>query len=233
MLMSCVLVSHGKEDLCHEAIQSVINQIHQEWELIVFDSGLLYDKGYFESFSWSADERLKIIRSSETEETRRTKAMAPWCYNEAFRNGLVKGDLVCFTCDDDVIYPDHFQTFVSFAEAYPEVLAMYSSQDIGVIYPNGWRAIVGERRAIGLGGNCCNGRIMDCQVDGMQMCYKWKEIHPKISDREWWNESKGHTESHADGILMETIGRITPFYPIDIKTSQNRRTPKSLYNPSR
>jgi hypothetical protein len=32
---------------------------------------------------------------------------------------------------------------------------------------------------------------------------------------------------------MERIGAVTPFHPIDIKVSQNRRTPKSTYLPSR
>jgi hypothetical protein len=48
---------------------------------------------------------------------------------------------------------------------------------------------------------------------------------------EWWPEGK-ETEGHADGIFMERIGAVTPFYPIDVKVSQNRRTPKSLNCPS-
>lgn len=232
MLVSCLLVSHNKPHLCHEAIQSVINQTHQEWECFVVDSGVLYDQGYFNSFSWSADERLIFVRSTETEETRRTKAMAPWCFNECFRSGMVRGELIVYLCDDDLLYPNAFQTFTSFAESRPDAMAFYASQDVGVIYPNGWRAVVGERRAIGMAGKCCNGRTLDCQVDYGQMCHRLSLLNRLPGGDEYWNEGK-ETESHADGVFMEKIGSVTPFYPIDIKVGQNRRTPTSTYGPSK
>lgn len=231
MLVTCLVCSHNKPDLCNEAIQSVVNQTYQEWECLVMDSGVLYDKGYFDSFPWSADERFTFIRSSETNETRKTKAMAPWCFNECIRNGLVKGELIMYLCDDDLLYPNAFQTFVAYSESHPEVLAMYASQDIGIIYPNGWRAITGERRAIGVAGKCCNGRPLDCQVDYLQFCHK-KTLLDKMQGTEWWSESKS-TESHADGVFMERCGELTPIHPIDIKVSQNRRTPQSTYVPAK
>jgi hypothetical protein len=197
---------------------------------LVVDSGILYDQGYYESFSWSTDERLTFIRSTETDETRRTKAMAPWCFNECFRNGMVKGEIVMYLCDDDILYPNAFQTFASYAESRPDAEAMYASQDIGVIYSNGWRAVVGERRAVGIGGKCVSGRTMDCQVDYLQFCHRVR-LFNKFSDSEFWPEGKD-TESHADGVFMEKCGAITPIHPIDIKVSQNRRTPTSTYGPS-
>lgn len=229
MLVSCILVSHNKPHLCHESITSVINQTHQDWECLVVDSGILYDQGYYNSFPWSADERLSFIRSTETDEIRSTKAMAPWCFNECFRNGLVNGEIVMYLCDDDILYPDAFQTFASFFETRPDALAAYASQDIGVIYPNGNRAVVGERRAVGLAGRCCGGRTLDCQVDYLQFCHR-KSLLDRFAGNEWWPESK-HSESHADGVFMERCGVITPIHPIDIKVSQNRRTPQSTYGP--
>jgi glycosyltransferase involved in cell wall biosynthesis len=230
MLVSCIFVSHNKPHLCHEAIQSVVNQTHQEWECLVVDSGVLYDQGYYDSFSWSSDERLIFIRSTETDSTRRTKAMAPWCFNECFRNGAVKGDLVMYLCDDDLLYPNAFQTFVSYSESRPDVMAMYASQDIGMIYSNGWRAVTGERRAVGVAGRCVNGRTLDCQVDYLQFCHRLGLLNKFPSD-EYWPEGKD-TESHADGVFMERCGLYVPVHPIDIKVSQNRRTPQSTYVPS-
>jgi spore maturation protein CgeD len=230
MLVSCIVVSHNKANLCHESIQSVVNQTHQEWECFIVDSGVLYDQGYYDAFSWSADERLMFIRSTETEETRRTKAMAPWCFNECFRNGLIKGEIVMYLCDDDILYPNAFQTFVAYAESRPDALAFYASQDMGVIYSNGWRAVVGERRAVGIGGRCCGGRTMDCQVDYLQFAHRISLLN-KFPGDEYWPEGKD-TESHADGVFMEKCGMLTPIHPIDIKISQNRRTPTSTYVPS-
>lgn len=231
MLVTCLITSHNKPDLCHEALQSVVNQTHQDWQGIVWDSGVLYDQGYFNSFSWSADERFTFIRSHETEETRRTKAMAPWCFNECFRNGLVKGEIVLYLCDDDIYYPDAFHTFASYAEAHPDRHAFYASQDVGVIYPNGWRAIVGERRALHMAGKCCGGAQLDCCVDSGMISHRVSILN-KFPTDEYWSESK-ETETHADGVFMEQIGSITPFFPIDVKVSQNRRTPQSTYGPTK
>lgn len=227
MLFSCICVCHNKPDLIPEAIQSVINQSYQHWELIIVDSGVLFDQGYYEQFPWRYDERIRLVRSEETEEIRKTKAMAPWCFNECIRKGFVNGELIMWLCDDDLLYPCAFETFVDYINFNPTAKAMYASQDIGVIYPNGWRAIVGERRADRVGGRCVKGRQLDCQVDYVQFAAK-----REIVDGDLWAEGKD-TESHADGVMMEKIGSLYPIYPIDIKVSQNRRTPNSTYGPSK
>jgi glycosyltransferase involved in cell wall biosynthesis len=231
MLVTCICVCHDKPDIAHEAIQSIISQRYPNWEALVVDSGVLYDAGYYDSFAWRRDARVKLIRSDETEEVRRTKAMAPWCFNECFRKGLVSGDLVMYLCDDDILYPNAFETFVTFSRQNPHVKAMYASQDIAVIYPNGWRSIAGERHATETGGICCGGRIMDCRVDYLQLCHK-PEVLTLFPDEEYWPEGK-ETESHADGIFMERIGKHIPIHPIDVKISQNRRSLRSTYNPIR
>jgi glycosyltransferase involved in cell wall biosynthesis len=229
MLVSCICVCHDKPDTTHEAIQSIINQTYPHWEALVVDSGVLYDAGYYDRFAYRFDSRVKLIRSDETDEIRRTKAMAPWCYNECFRKGLVSGDLVMYLCDDDVLYPHAFATFVSYCNQNPLAKAMYASQDVAVIYPNGWRALVGERRANTPGGKFCNGRRMDCHVDYLQFCHK-AEVLPLLAGDEYWPESKD-SESHADGIFMERVGEHVTIFPIDVKISQNRRTPQSANIP--
>jgi hypothetical protein len=52
-----------------------------------------------------------------------------------------------------------------------------------------------------------------------------------LPGQEYWTEDRTH-EKYSDGIFMEKIGAIVPVYPIDVKVSQNRRTPNSTYYPS-
>ena len=229
MLVSCICVCHNKPALAHEAIQSIINQSYPRWEAMIVDSGVLYDAGYYDRFAWRHDPRIRLIRSNENEEIRRTKAMAPWCYNECLRKGMVSGDLIVYLCDDDLLYANAFATFVSFCRQNPHAQAMYASQDVAVVYPNGWRGIIGERRATQPGGKLCNGRRMDCHVDYLQFCHK-SEVLRLLSADEYWPENKD-SESHADGIFMERIGEHVTIYPIDVKVSQNRRTPQSVNVP--
>jgi glycosyltransferase involved in cell wall biosynthesis len=229
MRVSCICVCHNKPDVTHEAIGSILGQTFPDWEALVVDSGVLYDAGYYEKFAWRADRRIKLIRSHETDETRRTRAMAPWCFNECFRRGLVRGELVMYLCDDDVLYPRAFETFVSYCRQNPGARAMYGSQDVGAIYPNGWHAIVGERRATRPGGRSCDGRRMDCEVDYLQFCHR-TDVLKLFPDDEYWPEAKD-TEEHADGLFMERVGAYVPIHPIDVKVSQNRRTARSTYVP--
>jgi hypothetical protein len=230
MLVSCICVCHNKPDLTHEAIESIVHQTYSNWEAIVIDSGVLYDAGYYERFPWRNDPRIKLVRSGETEETRRKKAMAPWCFNECLRRGLVRGDLIMYLCDDDVLYPNAFATFVSYCRQHPDARAMYASEDVGLIHPSGWRAVIAERRASGVRGTAGNGTVLDGQVDYLQFCHK-AEVLKLFPSAEYWPEEKG-SEAHADGIFMERVGERVTIFPIDVKVGQNRRTPSSTYLPS-
>jgi glycosyltransferase involved in cell wall biosynthesis len=231
MLVTCICVCHNKPDLAREAIESIVRQSYSNWEALVVDSGVLYDAGYYNRFPWRRDQRIKLIRSDETEATRRVKAMAPWCFNECFRRGLVRGDLVMYLCDDDILYPNAFATFVSCCRRHPHVQAMYASQDVGLIDPSGRRVIIAERRATRPGGTCCNGVAMDRHVDYLQFCHR-TEVLRSFPSEEYWPEGQD-SESHADGIFMERVGERVPIFPIDVKVSQNRRTPHSTYTPLR
>lgn len=229
MRVSCICVCHDKPELAQEAIESIVAQSHADWEAIIIDSGVLFDSGYYDQFPWKNDARVRLIRSPETAEMRRTKAMAPWCFNVALRRGWTTGELVVYLCDDDLFYPNAFETFVLYSQQHPDVQAMYASQDVGVIYPNGWHAITGERRAREVGGRSCNGRRMDCEVDYLQLCHR-VDVLTRFTNDEYWPEAKS-TEEHADGIFMERLGAIVPIHPIDVKVSQNRRTTRSLNIP--
>ncbi len=229
MRVSCVCVCHDKPEVTHEAVGSLLAQTWPDWEALVIDSGVLYDAGYYERFPWRTDPRIRIVRSHETEDIRRGRAMAPWCFNECFRKGWVRGELVTYLCDDDLFYPNAFETFVSFFRDHPGARAVYASQDVAVIYPNGWRALVGERRATVPGGRSCGGRKMDCEVDYLQFCHR-ADVLRLLPGDEYWPESK-ETEEHADGLFMERVGDRVPIHPVDVKVSQNRRTARSLNIP--
>ncbi len=227
--LSILIVSHNKPHLLPEAVASVLGQTFPDWQGILIDSGRLHDRGFFEEFAWSSDPRLRIVRSDETPALRRRKAMAPWCFNECFRRGWVQGELVMYLCDDDILYPEAFATFVKAFRENSAALAMYASQDIGWIGPDGRCEIVGERRARASGGKKCAGRIMDCQVDYLQLCHRRSALDV-LAGPEYWPEARA-TGDHADGLFMEKLGAHFQIHPLDVKVGQNRRTPWSVNLP--
>jgi hypothetical protein len=227
--ISVLIVSHNKQHLLREAVDSVLRQTFTDWQAILIDSGPLYDRGFFDQFPWAKDHRFRFVKSGETPEMRRHKAMAPWCFNECFRRGWVQGDLVMYLCDDDILYLNAFATFVDRFRQRPDAMAMYASQDVGWIGADGRCWLVGERRARTGGGRCCRGRVMDCQVDYLQLCHRAAALQA-FPDDEYWPEELA-TADHADGIFMERLGSYYPILPVDVKVGQNRRTACSTYVP--
>jgi len=228
--ITVLIVSHNKPRLLPEAVESVLCQSAPHWQAILIDSGILYDQGYFARYPWAHDPRLHIVKSPETPALRRRKAMAPWCFNECLRNGWAHGDLIVYLCDDDLLYPNAFATFIEAFRRNPSAMAMYASQDIGLLGIDGRSDIVGERRALASGGKCCDGRIMDCQVDYLQLCHRRTALDA-FPDTDYWPDDIT-TGDHADGLFMEKLGAFFEIIPIDIKVSQNRRTPWSVNVPS-
>lgn len=226
--LSVIIVSHDKPRFIREALKSVLDQTHQNWQAILVDSGVLLNQGYFKEYT---DPRLQIIPSGETRALAQTKNMASWCFNNVLRSGVLTGELILYLCDDDLLYPEAFSTFWNFYTANDrKPQAMYASQDIGVVAGDGPAKIIGHRRADRPAGKFCRGRRLDCQVDYLQFChsaailddyrkvYKTDEIHSE-------DKRDGY---HADGIFMERIGALTKVCNIDKVTSLNRRTASSV-----
>jgi glycosyltransferase involved in cell wall biosynthesis len=224
---SIILVSHNKPHRVEEAVRSVLAQTHASWEAILVDSGVLLDQGFFD---FIGDNRFRVIPSGETPEMGKGINMASWCFNQVLGRGLARGELIMYLCDDDLLYPEAFETFWRYyVGRNREPQAMYASQDIGLVTPEGVTQIVGRRKADRPAGRFCRGRKLDCQVDYLQFCHtaaileRFREVYR--TDR-YHCEDKGEAD-HADGIFMEQIGAITTVHPIDQVLSMNRRTPES------
>jgi glycosyltransferase involved in cell wall biosynthesis len=225
--ISLIVISHNKPQSIKEAIQGVLSQTHENWEGVLVDSGVLLNQGFF---GYVDDSRMKIIPSGEPPGMGMTTNMASWCCNKILNSKLIAGELVMYLCDDDLLYPEAFETYWSFYLEHDRLpQAMYASQDIGLVNPQGKTQIIGHRVADRPGGRFCRGRRLDCRVDYLQFCHT-----ARILDRfrEVYKTSQFHSEDkrdahHADGIFMEQIGALTKVYNINKVLSMNRRTVES------
>jgi hypothetical protein len=225
--LSILIVSHNKPRFAKAAVQTVLDQTFTDWQGILMDSGVLLNQGFFDCLK---DPRLKIIPSGETPELARTRNMASWCFNRLLNSGQVTGELIMYLNDDDLLYPEAFETYWNFYRQHDRApQAMYASQDIGLVGPDGKTQIIGRRVADRPGGRSCKGRKLDCQVDYLQFCHTAR-ILDKF--REAYHTTRYHSEDkrdahHADGIFMEQIGALTKVVNIDKVLSMNRRTVQS------
>lgn len=223
---SCILLSHDKPVHVTEAIDSLLAQTFLDWEAVVLDSGVLFDRGFFSDLPAMKDSRIRLIRSWETEEIRITKTIASWCFNECFRRKLLNGQYVTYLCDDDLFYPNAFQAFHDYARSHPDAKAMYASVDMTGVSAEGEKLLFRELLAEEVKGSCCGGGPLDCQVDYLQLCHQ-ADLFGLFPDGDFWPEDREVIE-HADGIFLEKIGSLVPIYPVPVKIGENRKVPVSL-----
>jgi hypothetical protein len=224
--LSCILVSHDKAPFVGQAIASLVAQTFPDWEAVVFDSGVLHDQGFFKRLRAMDDRRLHLVRSWETEELRRSRTIASWCFNECFRKNLVHGEYVTYLCDDDLLYPHAFQAYYDHVQSHPGVLAMYASIDVVAENARGEKRRLRELLAKEVKGKCCGGGPLDRQVDYLQLCHH-RDVLKYFGDEEYWPEDRA-VMRHADGIFLERIGSHVPIHPVAAKIGQNRKVPLSL-----
>jgi spore maturation protein CgeD len=154
---SCIVLSHDKPAYVGEAIQSLLTQTFLDWEAVVLDSGVLYDRGVFSTLPAMQDRRIRLVRSWETAEIRRTKTITSWCFNECFRKKLVNGLYVTYLCDDHLLYPNAFQAFHDYAHIHPDARAMYASVDVTGVCAGGEKVLLRELLAEDVKRSCCAG----------------------------------------------------------------------------
>lgn len=220
---SIIIVSHNKPDCVKEAVQSVLDQTHQDWEAVLIDSGVLLKQGFF---NYLTDKRIRVEASGETPGMGKSINMASRCFNQALNSGRLQGELVMYLCDDDLLYKNAFETFWKFyTEHNREPQAMYASQHVGLVGADGKVQIIGKRIANRPAGKFCKGRKLDCQVDYLQFCHSWAildRLRGTYQTTEYHPEAKDDSY-HADGVFMEKVGALTKVYNIDEFVSMNRR----------
>jgi glycosyltransferase involved in cell wall biosynthesis len=224
--LSCILLSHAKAAHVGEALDSLIAQTFHDWEAVVFDSGVLHDQGFFSTLSAMKDPRIRLVRSWETAEIRRSKTIASWCFNECFRKKLLSGQYITYLCDDDLYYPNAFAAFHAHATANPQVMAMYASVDMTALSETREKVLLRELIADEMKGSCRGGGPLDCHVDYLQLCHK-ASLYDLFAEDEFWPEDR-QVMQHADGIFLEKIGSRVPIYPVAVKIGENRKVPLSL-----
>lgn len=221
---TCILLSHDKPKYVWEAINSVRNQTFTDWECILFDSGVLYDLNFFKELE--QDKRFNIVKSWETPQLRKRKTIASWCFNECFRENMVHGKYVTYLCDDDLLYPNAYQTFFDFLNNRIGIQACYATVDQTVTGEDGVRHSLGTIAANGIRGSCVQGTKMDLMLDYLQLCHS-TDLLKEFPTDEYWPEAKEHV-AHADGLFLEKVGLFTPIYPIHVTIGENRKVASSL-----
>lgn len=216
MLITCILTSFNRPNFVRHSLQSLKNQTHQNFELLVYDDSSIFDiKPIVESFRF---RKVEVIHTDVTAQQRATSIRLSVNCNAGLRKA--KGDLVCFLCDDDYLFPRWFEGAVNFFRKTwvhkPYVEAAYGrlsySRSKDMVFPKDQVRFPGtviEHPA--------------CVLDHNQV------IHKRFNPPLQWPEKSNPGDPDAKYFTaLAKSGRI--FYPIDEWAVVKRVHPKSLQN---
>jgi|SRR5919202_1723307 glycosyltransferase involved in cell wall biosynthesis len=109
-LISVVLPVYNRPEYLGKAIESVLNQTHQNFEFIIADDNSQKPTKDFLK-NYSSNSKVKIISNSKN------LGLFPNLSNAL---KLCQGDYILFLCSDDFLLPDCLETSLNFAYNYPE-----------------------------------------------------------------------------------------------------------------
>lgn len=115
--ISIVLPTHNGSRYLSLAIDSVLSQTYEDFELIIVDDGSTDNTWEIISYYAGVDSRIKALRHE-------TNKNLPAALNTGFKNAT--GELFTWTSDDNILYPHMFGHFIDFFSCHQEADIVYS-----------------------------------------------------------------------------------------------------------
>ncbi len=103
VLFSIILPTYNRAYRIEKAIQSVLHQTHQNWELIIIDDASTDHT--FEIVSRFSDDRIRYLRNEQNQER---------CISRNIGIEESKGEYICFLDSDDYHLPNHLSLLHDF-----------------------------------------------------------------------------------------------------------------------
>lgn len=119
--ISCILTSYNRPTLIRQSLKGVADQTWRNFELIVLDESTLFDIcAVVSEFKFP---EIIVVRYFLDNEKRRQESRLSIKANDGIR--IAKGDLVCFTCDDDYFHPEWFKHAARYFQEHGKTYAAY------------------------------------------------------------------------------------------------------------
>ncbi|MEK7592231.1 MAG: glycosyltransferase [Patescibacteria group bacterium] len=120
-LVSVIMAAHNAEKYIAEAIESILSQTYQNWELLITDDASTDSTRAIIIQYEQKDPRIKIIPLDESvrQTIARIKAIE-----------ISSGEYLAVLDADDISLPDRLTTQVDFLESHPDIIVVGSDADL-------------------------------------------------------------------------------------------------------
>lgn len=121
--LSVILPTYNRAVMVHHAIQSIMDQTFDDWELIIVDDGST-DRTSAVIKPYLKDSRVKYIVN------KKNKGIS---YTRNRGNKLAKADWIVVQDSDDMSFPDRLQVFWDYIQEYPDTDYIYHDHYVRAI----------------------------------------------------------------------------------------------------
>jgi spore maturation protein CgeD len=212
--ISVILASYNRPQWVRQAIRSIVNQTHKDYQAIVVD----------ESDAFDIHEVVKEFKLTETVVMQ--YSVSPEQRAVTNRLGIninlglsaAKGDLVCYLGDDDYYYPNWFADAAAFFSEHGNVGAGFGK----LVYSNS-REMVFPTDPAPVNLRFFNEIVMEPfdRIDHNQ------GIHRRFDPPIRWTEDPGAVGG-PDAYYWRDVARQYPFHPIPVFAAVKRVHKKNL-----
>lgn len=210
--VSCILTSFNRPRMLRQALKSIKDQTHQDYELILMDDSSIFDaKPVVQEFGFKS---VKFFHTDVSAARRGTENRCGININRALE--IARGDIITYLCDDDYFYPSWFQAVVNHM-ANPGIQVsygrLYFSSSPEMVFPSS-------------GPSIWPGHPI---IDPYAVLDHSQVAHRRFTPPFKWPETID-VLGIPDGTYFRTIAQAGhPFYQIDTPAVVKRRHPKSIH----
>jgi len=208
--VSVILTVYNKPQWLREAIDSVISQTYEDWELLIMEDNSPLPEVREIIESYFPNDKIKVFYSDVTEEERYKTARYATLINYAVYN-MCSGDYITYLTDDDFYYPHRLEKMIE-AISVDGVNIVYGNQQIVDVDGNH----AGVRHIDGILDNAWN------KVDHNSVMHK-KELFYEVGGWDNTPDIWGGADAHFWRKLTDAGHKFYPVGEIDDKPLEAKR----------
>lgn len=213
MKISCILASFNRPTLLRQALKSVENQSHKDYQLVIVDDST--QMNIFDVVSEFKFTDSVVIHEDVTAAARAKVSRLGVNVNAALEHAT--GDVIVYLADDDYYFPGWFEAVSKYFETHPDVKVGF-----GILkYSASLEMDLAE---------CGELRFWNEIVNPSERLLDHNQVaHRRFDPPQKWQEGLG-TESNSDFWFFTQIANEYAFHPINSWAAVKRLHSKNLQN---
>jgi spore maturation protein CgeD len=217
--VSVILTSYNKPQTIGRAIESVLRQTLQEWELFIMDDASNEETNAVIN-KYKNDQRIHYYNSNVDDKDRYKKTRYAVLINQAIP--LTTGKYLSYLTDDTEYMPTRLNEMAAFLDRYSNINIVYSGQKIRHVNSELKIISMKTRKTKGVLKKAAN-RVDHCSV--MHSRAITEQVFQRY--RSYWDDNPKYWHN-GDAAFWSRLNEFEPFYPIHKILDISYKTPTSF-----